>query len=268
MFKNLFFIILINTSIVAQTTINPAQITTIAAKQRMYTERLAKAKFAKNYFIDVENSNRQINIGIILFDENLKMLTNYVANDEYKQKIDKIISLWKDYQEQIKSEDASSINKIYKSNTELLDNCNDVIKILNAYFKSKGSNEKSDFELQVADYSATSGRLRYLSQRAALYYIYAFKNIGKPTVELKNTIDLFDTTVSSLLTCQFNTGEIDENLSKIFTEWNSIKSQAVAKDGTISITEKSIAPEVMIANCDKILVLAEKLTSQYIGLLK
>ena len=267
MINKILFLLLVSFSLNAQVNLNPAQVTNIAAKQRMYSQRLAKSKISKAYFIDVENAQKEITMGLIIFEENLKILGNYNASPEYKQKIDRVASLWTDYAQYIKSDDNSSINKIYKNNTELLDACNDVVKELNSYFKSKGTSEKTNYESQVSEFAATSGRLRYLSQRLALYYVYAYKNNNKSTTELKSSMDLFETTLTTLLTCQFNNSEIDENISKIYSEWNKLKN-LTSTDGTIKISEKSIAPEIMMENCNKILSLGEKLTGMYVSLLK
>ena len=251
----------------AQILLNPAQITNIAAKQRMYSQRLSRAKVSKIYNVDADNMQRQLTTGIILFEENLKVLGSYVASNEYKLKVDQVNYLWKDFIKQIESDDVSAANKIIKTNSELLNACNEVVKELNVYFKSKGGSEKSNYESQIADFCATSGRLRYLSQRLSLYYVYAFNNASKPPVELKNTMDLFETTLSTLLTCQFNNSEIDENISKVYIEWNKLKS-LVGEDGKIVVNEKSVSPETMIENCDRILALGEKITGMYVALLK
>ena len=102
----------------AQILLNPAQITNIAAKQRMYSQRLSRAKVSKIYNVDADNMQRQLTTGIILFEENLKVLGSYVASNEYKLKVDQVNYLWKDFIKQIESDDVSAANKIIKTNTK------------------------------------------------------------------------------------------------------------------------------------------------------
>lgn len=258
-----FFIF--STTVYTQVKLTPVQLMNLAGKQRMYIERLAKAKIDKAYNVDLENADRQLAMGIILFEQNLKILQNYKANDSYNIKVSNTTKLWKDFQQEIKSFDSNAASVVFKNNDAMLDACNEIVNELKLHFKSKIIDGASDYASQIVNFCAASGSLRYLSQRVALQYVYIYNNSHTSNDELIKALDLFENNLAQVLSCQYNDSETEEIISTLFIEWNKIK-QLTNEGGRIISSQKAANPAELVASCTNILALSEKLTSKYVAL--
>ena len=258
--KKLIFSLLVLTLQIsqAQTTLNTAKTLNIAAKQRMLSQKMAKAKVCIALDVDAANATKELEASMTIFDEALKFLAALKTNNEITVRIVKVQNLWFEYQKNLVNPTTKSMNLVVDASADVLVACNDLVQDLKKFYAT-GSLTKSQYETNINDAVVTAGSLRYLSQQLALLNIYSYSNKEIDTTpQLLETNFNFEKAITNLLTCEANDYKIDLLISKVYAEWNLIKAQTATV---------KIEPLKMNEQCNSILALADRLTNVYVDLL-
>jgi hypothetical protein len=261
----------------AQTT-NPSTVPTItvgasvniSGKQRMLTQRMAKAYMYIGMNINTEAANREKNNSIILFEENLKSLMAFTPTDKINLLLLKEETLWKEYKKLITSEvTKDNAKQILETNTTILNACDDVVK---AYVEYAGSLKKEVDGVSsaiIADNINTSGRQRMLSQRITFYYAAYVWGVAESAtaLRLKNLAEFLQQNFSQLITSEVNNTEIDDAIAGVVGDWRDIEEKCV-KDNCYTFENKGVEVGKMYTFSATVLSKMDKITAMYAKLLE
>ena len=254
-FLLLFALVFFNSSI-AQDTLTEAQVLNMAGKQRLFSQIVAKARVCVTLNIQKDFSAKELTATKIMFEDNLKVIKNYHANTTAKEKVAVLEQKWDAYKQYLNGTDPAGMKKVVSLNTEVLLAADDLVEEFKNLIILKNYRSQSTTDDAIASSIVNAGRLRYLSQRFALYYIYSYGNKEiNVTTELRETLSCFDQSIKALLTSDANTAALDVLISKLFTEWTPIKAQYKLN---------KIDPAEMIKKCNNILSLADEITYIYV----
>jgi hypothetical protein len=260
----------------AQTTTPPASTITVGAsvnisgKQRMLTQRMAKAYMYIGMNINTEAANREKNNSIILFEENLKSLMAFTPTDKINLLLLKEEALWKEYKKLIISEvTKDNAKQILETNTTILNACDDVVK---AYVEYAGSLKKDVDGVSsaiIADNINTSGRQRMLSQRITFYYAAYVWGVAESAtaLRLKNLAEFLQQNFSQLITSEVNNTEIDDAIAGVVGDWREIEEKCV-KDNCYTFENKGVEIGKMYSFSGTVLSKMDKITALYAKLLE
>ncbi|MEA5460604.1 type IV pili methyl-accepting chemotaxis transducer N-terminal domain-containing protein [Arcicella sp. LKC2W] len=260
----------------AQTTTPPTSTITVGAsvnisgKQRMLTQRMAKAYMYIGMNINTEAANRERNNSIILFEENLKSLMTFTPTDKINLLLLKEETLWKEYKKLITSEvSKDNAKQILETNTTILNACDDVVK---AYVEYAGSLKKEVDGVSsaiIADNINTSGRQRMLSQRITFYYAAYVWGVAESAtaLRLKNLAEFLQQNFSQLITSEVNNTEIDDAIAGVVGDWREIEEKCV-KDNCYTFENKGVEVGKMYSFSSTVLSKMDKITAMYAKLLE
>jgi hypothetical protein len=260
----------------AQTTTSPTSTITVGAsvnisgKQRMLTQRMAKAYMYIGMNINTEAANRERNNSIILFEENLKSLMAFTPTDKINLLLLKEETLWKEYKKLITSEvTKDNAKQILETNTTILNACDDVVK---AYVEYAGSLKKEVDGVSsaiIADNINTSGRQRMLSQRITFYYAAYVWGVAESAtaLRLKNLAEFLQQNFSQLITSEVNNTEIDDAIAGVVGDWREIEEKCV-KDNCYTFENKGVEVGKMYSFSSTVLSKMDKITAMYAKLLE
>ena len=258
--KLAFLIIVISTYCNSQVVLSTTQILNIAAKQRMLTQKMVKAKVCLTLNIDNDNAVKELNASMILFQENLKLLKNYKASIELKSNITRIEQLWQAFATNLNTYDINSLKKVFDGNNYLLNSCDDLVTELRVFINLEAQ-KKLERENETRKIIEISGSLRYLSQRLSYLSLCELSNsLGLDVdIDLSETNLKFIETTNELLKFELNTIEIKTQISQVVKDFNKIKE--------IKKSKKADA-KMLVDQCNLVLASSDILTSLYLELLK
>ncbi len=242
----------------------------ISGKQRMLTQRMAKAFMYMGMNINAEVASKEKNNSIILFEENLKSLMAFAPTEKVKTLLVKEENFWKDYKKLIVSDVTKETAKqILETNTTILTACDDVVK---AYVEYAGTLKKEVDGVSagiVADNINTSGRQRMLSQRLTFYYAAYVWGIAESAtaLRLKNLAEFLQQNFSKLITSEVNNTEIDDALAGVVGDWREIEEKCV-KDNCFTFENKGVEVGKMYSFSTTVLSKMDKITAMYAKLLE
>ncbi len=199
----------------------------ISGKQRMLSQKMAKAYLLMAKGINNTEIKKELNSSKFIFEKHLDILTKNASSSAVKLSIKNVKKLWDKFKEMIISNPSfTNSMRVMDSNTELLNACHDLVlsietssKYNNQFFKT----EKQDLVKTIN----ISGKQRMLSQRLCLYYTASImfpdkKSVYKKT--LNETFDEFDNVIGELLINTYNTTEIEEELGTIMSMWEKFQT--------------------------------------------
>jgi len=202
-----------------------AQAVDIAGKQRMFTQRMLKDYAMvgmKNTFGNPGEDLKKISSD---FDDALASLLAYAKNDDTKQSLEKVKTLWSPLKETLSQEATKEkVGKLQEDLEVLLKAANDTTQL---FTKESGSASGAIVNM--------SGRQRMLSQRMAGLYMLKVWEVDDPQFKVKmdKAMELFKTSLSKLEKSELNTEEISKLLAKVkrsfmfFEMMNKSKSKFV-----------------------------------------
>ncbi|MES2575160.1 MAG: type IV pili methyl-accepting chemotaxis transducer N-terminal domain-containing protein [Bacteroidota bacterium] len=252
------------TSLFAQT-LTLGQAINMAGKQRMLSQRMAKDKIYKTMNQLTKEVDKELNSSILLFEQNLKLLFGYAPTKEIKYKLEIVELMWADYKKNLLERSRVSTSNIFNNNTSILTSCDNVVKELIAYSESlpKETSPKIYDTSILSTTIANSGKLRYLTQRLTLYYASTYYKVNKDgTAEIKEAIDMFEKTLTSVNISVVNNSDTEEKISEIYRIWGNLKSSMYKNDG-IAIDRDSTDAVIIYQKANDILNNADQLTNLY-----
>jgi hypothetical protein len=234
-----------------------AQITDInsainkAGRERMLSQRMAKAYFQIGLGVDAERSKTILDTSISLFDRQLVELKNYAPTPEIKDTYQKLEKSWLAYKDALVGAAPSQGN-----GKKVLDLSEEVLALAH-----KGT-------VQLETYSGTatgrlvniSGRERMLSQRMAKFYQAAAWNVGGAQLspEVDKARKEFAAALQELSTTPNNTLPLREELELVKQQWIFFENALNQRPGL----EKSLSLNVATTS-ERILQTMENVVGLY-----
>ena len=179
----------------------------ISGKQRMFTQRMLKDYAMIGMRNKFGNPEKDLQIVIKNFDDDIILLSHYIKNKAIKKEIAVMNKLWIPIKKLL-SEDAEKekIVSLQEDLDILLKKANSITKSL-----AKLSSKKSDHIINI------SGKQRMLSQRMASLYMLRVWGItdSKFKVKLEKAMTNFKEALIGLKASNLNTPKINKLLSKV-----------------------------------------------------
>ncbi|MBK7464074.1 MAG: type IV pili methyl-accepting chemotaxis transducer N-terminal domain-containing protein [Betaproteobacteria bacterium] len=183
-----------------------------AGRQRMLSQRMAKAYFQIGQQIEVDRSKKVLDSSMAVFDRQLVELKNYAPTPEIKETYGKLEKSWLAYKDVLIGAAPSKEN-----GGKVLAISEEVLALANL-----GTGQ---FEKQSATTSGRlvniSGRQRMLSQRMAKFYQAMAWGVGdvKSAVELDKARKEFAAAHQELAASPANTQQIKDALELVKQQW-------------------------------------------------
>ncbi|HEY6143315.1 MAG TPA: type IV pili methyl-accepting chemotaxis transducer N-terminal domain-containing protein [Flavobacterium sp.] len=266
--KKILFLLTIfsATSLFAQT-LTLGQAINMAGKQRMLSQRMAKDKIYKTMNKLTKEVDNELISSITLFDQNLKLLFAFAPTKEIKYKLEIVDLMWADYKKNLLERSRTATSYIFDRNTSMLNSCDNVVKELIAYSETlpKATSTKAYDNTVLSTTISNSGKLRYLTQRLTLYYSSTYYKVNKDgTAEIKEAIDMFEKTLTSVNVSVLNNSDTEFKISEIYRVWNNLKSNMYKNDViVIDRNQDSMDPVDVYQKANEILNNADQLTNLY-----
>ncbi|OEK09309.1 hypothetical protein A8C32_11335 [Flavivirga aquatica] len=199
----------------------------ISGKQRMLSQKMAKAYLLLTKGVNNEKIKRELNSSKFIFKKQLEILRENATSSSVKLYIKNVDKLWEAFKILISSPvNLNDSERIMKLNSKLLSACHELVESIEA--RSNYDNrffENNNQELMKI--INVSGKQRMLSQRLCLYYT-AITMFPKDKTEyqeiLGQVFDEFDGVIGYLLINGYNTTESEEELGAVMAMWEKIQS--------------------------------------------
>jgi hypothetical protein len=244
----------------------------VAGKQRMLVERVAKDFVYKSLQIQKEKATKEQLSSTILFEEHLNMLLLYAPNEAIKQKINLVSKGWLAFKDVLGYKTMNQLNAAYvfQESDKMLKLCDDVVNSIVIHVISKKSSlDKTSLRRElIATHTNTSGKMRMLIQRTALYYVCYCNNITQNVheKELQNTAEFIQFSLDEIKNSPLNDAESNEAIIGIETEWKTLRD-SFEKEKTFDFSSKAITPEAMFDLSNRLVAKIDKVTLAYAKML-
>lgn len=228
---------------------NLASLIDIAGKQRMLSQKIAKAYFFYGQGIRADRTRKQLFDSIDEFNRNFQIIRKSVHNPGIQDML-AYIKMAKDELAALAKQPYSKENAslVLDYSETMLEGSQDIVSRLEAMSKLK-----KEAIVNLA------GRQRMLTQRIAKYYIaYQAGFRDHNTVEqLKAAVREFEEAHATLRNARLNTPEIKSELAKIERLWKVVAK--FYKD-----VERGGLPVIVLATTDDIMATMNTITHQYV----
>ncbi len=212
--------------------ITPGQMINIAGKQRMLSQKLAKVYLMKAYGANLPELDKELNIGKIIFERNMKTLSMNAPkmfSEDVRLAINQEIKTWYNFKVYLdKKVDDVYVSKILDLSNELLMDSDAVVEAIEKESSTSTSFQVSEEVLKTIN---VSGKQRMLSQRLCVYFIakklYLKRGALNENVEiyLNGVFTELDDTLVALLSSEINSNEIDEAIGSTLLAFEKIRAQ-------------------------------------------
>lgn len=219
-----------------------------AGRQRMLSQRIAKAYFLKGQDLLFSQATNQLDDAIDLFQQQLSELEGFVATDEELKVHQKIVTLWKDYKKLVSATPTkANAPKVLEMSEKVLKNAHAFVGLL-----EKRSGSKAGYLVNL------SGRQRMLTQRTSKFYVLRGWDMYDSTKrqEYNKAVSEFSNALRALMLSPSNTPEISKKLKSVSGKWQLFK--LTKKTG-----DRKFVPSLVVRSLDGILVLMNDVTGMY-----
>lgn len=257
----------------AQVALTPGSAINIAGKQRFLSQRMGKDYVFKLIGKQAEVAGRELQTSVVLFEENLKAL-KLASPKSTSALLAKEESLWTEYRKLVVAEPSrENAQLLLNTNSQLLAAANDVVVDLVkwAATQPRRENETGASAELIAENTNQSGRMRMLSQRLTFYYGAYMAGLNTTNNDIVKQLQQVATGIqggmSSLVTSEANTAEIDDAISGAIIDWRYIEERCT-KNNCISFEEKTIDAGEVFQITNRMLAKMDKITGMYAKLLE
>lgn len=223
-----------------------------AGRQRMLSQRLAKAYLMLGQGILPERANGILKDSLSLFDAQLAELKGFVPNDAVRVALAQLERAWNEYRPVLTAPvDAKGASRVYDLN-ELVQTAAHQLTL--AYEKSAAG--PSDRLVNIA------GRQRMLSQRMAKYYLFQVWGVNTPAarMELNLARAEFSSAMHQLYIAPHANPEIDAVLKNLDHEWIQYREALSVRHDPAELMR---AAADIVERSEHVLELTEKLVALY-----
>lgn len=225
-----------------------------AGRQRMLSQRMAKAYFQLGQQVDVERSRKVLEASVSLFDRQLVELKNYPSNQEVKETYLKLEKSWLAYKDLLIGTTPSPEHgrKVLVLSEEVLN------------LAQQGSSQLEKMSSTNAGHLVNlSGRERMLSQRMAKYYQAIAWGVAddKSASALEKARKEFSDALLELMSASANTQKIKDGLELTKQQWQFFDGALGQKAGADKRPQTTVATtsERILDEMEGVVALYEKL---------
>ncbi len=219
-----------------------------AGRQRMLSQRIAKAYFMAGQDILTGQAYDQLDGAIALFEKQLQELGEFVVTAEELAAHRKVVNLWEPYKSVVMMEpNKDSAQLVLDMSEKVLKRAHAVVGLL-----EKRSGTKAGYLVNL------SGRQRMLTQRTSKFYV--LRGWGMDSRENRKQYDKavseFSNALNGLKASPSNTPEISAKLKKVTGKWGMFK--LTRKTG-----DDKFVPALVVRSLDGVLKLMNEVTGMY-----
>jgi len=219
-----------------------------AGKQRMLSQRIAKAYFFLGENVRPDKAREQLKASLAMFDKHHNELKSEIKDQNIQELFAFIDFALADYSTLVKKPyDKNSGSEVLDLSETLLEVCQSVVVKLEQASK-----------LKKAKLVNIAGRQRMLSQRIAKYYIAYQAGFRDPNSvqQLQKAVKEFETALKILSGSSQNTAKITSSLSKVGSLWKVVRKFFLDQ-------EKGGLPVTVFATTDGIMKEMNRITNMY-----
>ncbi len=235
-----------------------------AGRQRMLSQRMAKAYFMLGMNINSKTAQEQLNKAIALFKEQHELLKVNTISNNFTEQLQTTEKLWNKYEAILLSKvERSSAEKVLEMSQELLDLCEKNVTALCEYTSTLPNNITSKLtNTEMAKIINQSGRQRMLNQRLSLYYLAYIWDIkaSEASEIVNNVLTDFSNNLNELQSFKLNSEEVKKQYTALLDEWRAIATACLNLEKQNRETAAAFLEntEIVTSTMNKITSLYEK----------
>lgn len=225
-----------------------------AGRQRMLSQRMAKAYFQIGQGVDVERSKKVLDTSVATFDRQLVELKNYAPTPDIKNTYVSLEKTWLSYKDVLIGKAPSPDNgrKVLTLSEEVL-----ALAQQGTVQLEKQSTSAAGSLVNV------SGRQRMLSQRMAKFYLASAWGVGdaNSAASLDKARKEFNEALVQLAAAPANTQQIKDSLELVKQQWFFFENALGQKTGADKRPQTAVATtsERILEEMEGVVGLYEKL---------